>query len=292
MKSSSPPKKTLQDFFSDFVHKMKESNEKQLYKGLNGLLINEENKYKSLCMSNRLGLYSSGLYLSKTSKIKEVHFLKLYEKFQRSKTTEHVRLEILKTLSKSKCMFCEKRSGNDTLDHFLPKGQYPYLVVTPTNLISSCSICNSKKRISGSVSFHPYFTDINNLSFILCDVKIKVINKKYELLTEYSFDNNTKVRVKNNISKDLKQIFTSLNLKIRYSEYCAEYIDEKLYDWLVIASNSQNELLEMLKRELQSLQRQYSQNSFLIPFYTCFIEKMETPTFYSDFKKIRYGDVV
>lgn len=51
-----------------------------------------------------------------------------------------------------------------TVDHHLPKAQYPALAVTPMNLLPSCRDCNTNKKITHPRSpsehtFHPYYDD-------------------------------------------------------------------------------------------------------------------------------------
>ncbi len=59
------------------------------------------------------------------------------------------------------CPFCAQRTVG-TLDHYLPKSEYPSLVVVPHNLVPSCRDCNSAKRSYIATSeaeqlLHPYF---------------------------------------------------------------------------------------------------------------------------------------
>lgn len=51
-----------------------------------------------------------------------------------------------------------------TLDHHLPKSEYPVLAVTPTNLVPSCTWCQDAKddfypATQDGQTFHPYFDD-------------------------------------------------------------------------------------------------------------------------------------
>lgn len=62
------------------------------------------------------------------------------------------------------CPFCGEGRPMD-LDHFLPKMEYPFLVVTPENLVPSCHDCNmdkndAKPSCNEEVPLHPYYDDI------------------------------------------------------------------------------------------------------------------------------------
>jgi hypothetical protein len=63
----------------------------------------------------------------------------------------------------------------DTLDHYAPKEKFPFLCVTPSNLIPSCSRCNYKKRnkIASSEKdeyIHPYFDNFTNSTWLTSKV--------------------------------------------------------------------------------------------------------------------------
>jgi 5-methylcytosine-specific restriction endonuclease McrA len=64
------------------------------------------------------------------------------------------------------CPLCSQRVVS-TLDHYLPKTEYPRLSVTPINLIPSCSDCNKLKFTNYPTKpfeepLHPYYDDIEN----------------------------------------------------------------------------------------------------------------------------------
>lgn len=61
------------------------------------------------------------------------------------------------------CAMCGSHH-NGTLDHFLPKQEYPEFSILPSNLVPACSLCNSGSKggkIKGSTAqerfLHPYF---------------------------------------------------------------------------------------------------------------------------------------
>ncbi len=62
------------------------------------------------------------------------------------------------------CPFCDHRDVS-TLDHILPKAEYPSLAVTPLNLVGSCMECNKSKltlvpSTAGEAILHPYFDNV------------------------------------------------------------------------------------------------------------------------------------
>jgi 5-methylcytosine-specific restriction endonuclease McrA len=62
------------------------------------------------------------------------------------------------------CPFCDHRPVS-TLDHLLPKRQFPALAVAPDNLVGACADCNKTKlafapAAAEQVILHPYFDDV------------------------------------------------------------------------------------------------------------------------------------
>jgi hypothetical protein len=63
-----------------------------------------------------------------------------------------------------RCPLCAQRVVS-TLDHHLPKTQYPALAVVPINLIPACAECNKTKldvipKTADEETIHPYFDDV------------------------------------------------------------------------------------------------------------------------------------
>jgi len=74
----------------------------------------------------------------------------------------------------NRCPFCGHRDI-ETLDHVLPKGQYPVFAVTPINLVACCSDCNRFKQSTFPESerhaiLHPYFDDVTTALWLNASV--------------------------------------------------------------------------------------------------------------------------
>lgn len=75
----------------------------------------------------------------------------------------------------NKCPLCAHRDVT-TLDHFLPKTDYPALVVAPLNLIPACHECNHIKlaivaATEAQVTLHPYFDDVELDEWLTAEVE-------------------------------------------------------------------------------------------------------------------------
>ncbi|MDO9161239.1 MAG: hypothetical protein Q8N35_13030 [Methylococcaceae bacterium] len=72
------------------------------------------------------------------------------------------------------CPLCGQRRA-DTLDHHLPQAHYPFLVVTPFNLVAACSACNKSKlnKVSAQAekqTLHPYYDDVTTERWLYAEV--------------------------------------------------------------------------------------------------------------------------
>lgn len=275
MKSINKPSLGIEDFYPQFCQQMKETSKlKAKFQRLYSKMILEERRLATFATSFRAHQYiptdyNIGELLSKSEAEK------LFEKFKKSSATKYVKRELLETINKRKCVYCEKRAGNDSLDHILPKSVYSFLSVTPTNLVACCSQCNSKKLdyIEGIV--HSYFESFNQYHFIKCNVEVNIINGELFLNVNYMFDSFGVTEYERDLSLRLEKIVERLDLLKRYEDYCIEYIDERLEAWQTDSKVGQNELLHQLNKDMKSAQNSYSINSFIISFYLSFIKNIK-----------------
>lgn len=90
-----------------------------------------------------------------------------------------LRGSILKRVSVARCPFCGI-SESSTLDHYLPKEQYPEYSVFPSNLVPCCSPCNTCKRdkilddnTDVRLFVHPHFDQIPAALFLAVDLDLR-----------------------------------------------------------------------------------------------------------------------
>ena len=99
----------------------------------------------------------------------------------------------------------EKNKNKFTLDHFIDKGDYPYLALSVFNLIPSCYACNSK--IKKSVKFYSNEKLKNTNPFLeKFDFHQKV---KFKLFLDDSCK-NLHIKSKDDIDINLKEQFTDI----------------------------------------------------------------------------------
>lgn len=117
------------------------------------------------------------------------------------------------------CPLCSQRSAT-TLDHYLPKTQYPILSVAPLNLIPACKDCNTEKLCdyptnSTEETLHPYYDDVEGFEWL----KSRVL-RPHPFFIEYYVDPPTYI---NQLLKDRIQYhFNSFNLNSLYTTHATE----------------------------------------------------------------------
>lgn len=72
------------------------------------------------------------------------------------------------------CPLCGQRTVS-TLDHYLPKANFPTLVVLPYNLIPACSDCNKDKlakvpETAETQTLHPYYDNVANEQWLYAEI--------------------------------------------------------------------------------------------------------------------------
>lgn len=122
-----------------------------------------------------------------------------------------------------RCPFCDHRNIS-TLDHVLPKKYYPFLAVTPVNLVASCLDCNNLKSDTAPTSpsdiiIHPYFDVVNGNKWLHAEViESSPAALIFSVLEVVEWDNTLNKRVAHH--------FNLLKLANLYSNQAAREISD------------------------------------------------------------------
>lgn len=169
---------------------------------------------------------ANNLYRVKANKVATASKSDLIPLYQyQSKTIREVRDKIrrnqVQTITTT-CQNCTINSAN-TLDHILPKGQFPAFVVNPLNLFPCCSECNSIKKDSSSSEFlNLYLDPLPNEQYLFVNVQK---DRDGELNFNYTIRNNQN-KIPANLFSVIESHYHSLKLPERFRLSSVEQISE------------------------------------------------------------------
>jgi hypothetical protein len=98
----------------------------------------------------------------------------MFERLRRSKYGKPLYHKIRNLPQPNKCAYCDI-GVVQSLDHYLPKSEFPIFSVTPLNLVASCSWCQENKKSYYSDTYegqvlHPYFDDLDEEVWLHAEV--------------------------------------------------------------------------------------------------------------------------
>ena len=137
-----------------------------------------------------------------------------------------------------------------SLDHYIPKEEFPEFSVNPLNLIPSCTTCNSKKNEYWKddkrlLFLNLYSARIPQVLFLFVDIKSK---------TEFKFRLENKYNIDSNLFKIIKSHYVRLELLQRFEENSDEVISE-----LDILISSFKKIINNDKKLFQFINEYYSE---------------------------------
>lgn len=179
-----------------------------------------------------------------------------------------------------KCAICSIGAAS-TLDHYLPKAEYPTLCVFPANLVPECQSCNKNKgdfiqRENGKMLLHPYFDDLSNEIWIdarlvfsseigieyynsyhsdpITVSRISLTMEKYKLFPLFAIQANSDISNNMSMWKNMLQSIGADQLKMYFSMCKDSREKEDLNSWssaLYRALERQcDEVIDWLKNNL------------------------------------------
>lgn len=135
-----------------------------------------------------------------------------------------LRGNLLKRNSVARCPFCGI-SESSTLDHYLPKEQYPEFSIFPNNLVPSCAVCNTRKRdrildegTNVRMFLHPCYDVIPNLAFL----EVRARMEANALILSYRLARPAGMAVRT--FQHLRAHFNALDLADRYRRMGLEHL--------------------------------------------------------------------
>lgn len=174
MRKITLPNFNVTTVFKDCISNMQNQSLKIELTNSLTLIQNAENDFNLKKQTNNIHLIKRNVIISKRANaqvLKSIYTDRLVNKKNSARAFYDI---ILISAPKEKCPLCNQRIA-DTLDHYLPKSEYPILSVSPFNLIPACTPCNKGKLInypsnSEEETLHPYFDNIETEKWLKCEL--------------------------------------------------------------------------------------------------------------------------
>lgn len=180
-----------------------------------------------------------------------------------------LRGDLLKRIIVARCPFCGI-SESSTLDHYLPKEQYPEFSVFPKNLVPSCSLCNTRKRdkilekgTDVRKFLHPYFDFIPESDFLMVQTRME----ENALVLSYRLIRPTGVSIRE--FRILKSHFDELDLADRYRRMGLEHVGNQYpaFRRAYGAAKDAQRVAEKLTESAKDFEESLGQNYWLAKLY-------------------------
>lgn len=218
MKKIDIPDFTAQDAYTTCISIVKDADLKKRLASCENLIVDAENEFKSKITKGQIYTISKEKSVNGNVTAKELE--KVYTQRMAKKDVPG-RAIYDKLISAPKLGICPLCSHYlvETLDHYLPKADFPRLSTTPVNLVPSCYTCNKTKLTSSpskpeEETLHPYFDDIENDEWLFA-----VINKTSPPTITYFV--RPPVEWSDLLKERVKYHFSSFSLNKLYSTQAA-----------------------------------------------------------------------
>lgn len=180
-----------------------------------------------------------------------------------------LRGDLLRRVSVARCPFCGI-SESSTLDHYLPKEQYPEFSVFPKNLIPSCAVCNTRKRdrvLDGGTNvrmfLHPCYDLVPDMAFLVVRVRMEA----NALLLSYRLVQPAGMALQ--MFQHLRSHFNELNLADRYRLMGLEHLAGQYPAFCRAYGGSRNagRVVEKLNEGAEDFEDVFGPNFWLAQLY-------------------------
>ncbi len=174
MKVLTKPNITAKDAFSTCISKVRDASLKAKLTACEGLISQAETEFESKITKGDIHTISKEKVVNGNVSTKELEAVYTGRMVGKNAPGRTIYDKLILAPKYDICPLCSHRQVS-TLDHYLPKSDFPRLAVTPINLIPSCFDCNKYKlTISPSKpeeeTLHPYYDNIENVQWLYAQV--------------------------------------------------------------------------------------------------------------------------
>lgn len=219
MRRIAKPELTAEEIVTDCISNMQDENLKAAISASLPRFQEAHDDFEAKISTNELFKIEKAVVISEAvnaSVLKDIYNSRMLNK--KNPGRKHYE-SLLSIAPRGKCPYCDQRIAS-TLDHFLPKSDYPLFSVTPVNLIPSCSDCNTGKRIESPTSnedetLHPYYDNVEDSTWL----KSKIVGEDDAI---FNFYVSPPEEWPDLLIKRVKNHFECFNLNTLYAIHAAE----------------------------------------------------------------------
>ena len=174
MKVLTKPNITAKDALSSCISKVRVASLKAKLKACEGLISQAETEFESKITKGEIHTISKEKVVNGNVSAKELEAVYTGRMVGKNAPGRTIYDKLILAPKYGICPLCSHRQVS-TLDHYLPKSDFPRLAIAPINLIPSCFDCNKYKlTISPSnpeeETLHPYYDNIENVQWLYAQV--------------------------------------------------------------------------------------------------------------------------
>lgn len=265
MKKVTPPNHNVESVFNSCIATIRNDSKKAALNNFHPTIVDYENRFLKKAPLQELYKIVSNTN-SKDScivcKITKEKFNQLYsQQFLKNQAPRKIYDEIRN--STNLCVYCFY-SPVEALDHYLPLSNYPFLCITPVNLLPCCNRCNNKKSNFSPIKkenqiIHPGYEqkEIFDERWLYMSLKYK------ERRPIFSFYIETGNNWPDDLKKRLEFHFEKLDLAKRYLNAASE--EYRNIEHLL--NNNNDDIIELILKSTLTSTKKYNKNSWKTAFY-------------------------
>jgi hypothetical protein len=237
-KPTIPPLTAYTECYSSF----RDTTTRTKFSNINNFIDTQSNQYEQ--NANSKNLYKFIPHTNVSGTILKDDMVNLYDKnMVKNKEGRKIYNKLMLLAPLNRCPFCGVGTVT-TLDHYLPKTEFPIFSVLPYNLVASCKDCNTGKLASyatteNTQTIHPYYDDFTSEQWLYARV-LRPLKIEFYVNPPATWSQVDKDRVQSH--------FDNYKLDTRFSVEASNVLATLNYKFIQYFSNS-TDIKNELERE-------------------------------------------
>lgn len=168
------PEQTAEDVFTTTISKVANEDLKQRLVSVTAAIVGASIEFDDAASNNEIHTIAPSANIDGIVTVKEMSRVYTGRLAAKEAPGRTVYDELMAAPKHGRCPLCGQHVVS-TLDHYLPKTQFPALAVAPWNLIPACHDCNKAKSdvrplTASEETIHPYYDDIEGEPWLVAEV--------------------------------------------------------------------------------------------------------------------------